>query len=198
MKKKYNKKIRNATATTFNGIKFKSKLEKFTYQCLKVAGIPFNYEKDRFILIDKFIYKGESIEKKKSKGKNVFVKASKNISQATYLPDFTNLDQGWIIECKGLRTEAFNLRWKLFKSSLAKQKKNYDLYMPGTQKQIMEVINSIKEKTMISNEDKEKLNKKIRRDSQLEAEQNGMDLRSKPYKNKKKYTRKNKHAKDSF
>jgi hypothetical protein len=70
--------------------------------------------------------------------------------------------------------------------------------MPGTQKQIMEVINSIKEKTMISNEDKEKLNKKIRRDSQLEAEQNGMDLRSKPYKNKKKYTRKNKHAKDSF
>ena len=40
-KKKYNKKVRNATATTFNGVKFKSKLEKFTYQCLKVAGIPF-------------------------------------------------------------------------------------------------------------------------------------------------------------
>tara|TARA_R110002020_G_scaffold395804_1_gene605839 strand:- start:2054 stop:2518 length:465 start_codon:yes stop_codon:yes gene_type:complete len=145
-KKKYNKKVRNATATVFNGIKFKSKLEKFTYQCLKVASIPFKYEEDRFVLVDKFVYKGECIEKKKRKGKNVFLKSSENISQATYLPDFTNLDQGWIIECKGLRTEAFNLRWKLFKNMLAKQKKSYDLYMPGTQKQIMEVVNDIKRK----------------------------------------------------
>jgi hypothetical protein len=145
-KKKYNKKVRNATATTFNGVKFKSKLEKFTYQCLKVAGIPFKYEEDRFVLIEKFTYEGECIEKKKRKGKNVFVKSSENISQATYLPDFTNIDQGWIIECKGLRTEAFNLRWKLFKNMLAKQKKSYDLYMPGTQKQIMEVIEKLKRK----------------------------------------------------
>ena len=72
-KKTYNKKVRNATATTFNGIKFKSKLEKFTYQCLRVAGIPFQYEQVRFTIIDKFKYPGECIEKKKSKGKNVFV-----------------------------------------------------------------------------------------------------------------------------
>ena len=51
---------------------------------------------------------------------------------------------------------------------------------------------------MISKEDKKKIDKKLRRDSQVEAEKNGMDLRSRPYKNKKKYTRKNKHAKDSF
>ena len=143
-KKKYNKKVRNATATTFNGVKFKSKLEKFTYQCLKVAGIPFKYEEDRFVLIDKFKYKGECIEKKKKKGKSVFIKSSENISQATYLPDFTNLEQGWIIECKGLRTVAFNLRWKLFKNMLAKEKKSYDLYMPGTQKQIVEVVEKLK------------------------------------------------------
>jgi len=143
-RKKRNKKVRNATATTFNGVKFKSKLEKFTYQCLKVAGIPFKYEEDRFVLIDKFKYEGECIEKKKKKGKSVFIKSSENISQATYLPDFTNLEQGWIIECKGLRTEAFNLRWKLFKNMLAKEKKSYDLYMPGTQKQIMEVIEKLK------------------------------------------------------
>jgi len=42
------------------------------------------------------------------------------------------------------------------------------------------------------------MDKKLRRDSQVEAEKNGMDLRSRPYKNKKKYSRKNKHAKDSF
>lgn len=145
-KKRYNKKVRNATATTFNGVKFKSKLEKFTYQCLKVAGIPFKYEEDRFVLIDKFVYEGDSIEKKKSKGKNVFIHSSKNIPRATYLPDFTNTDQGWIIECKGLRTEAFNLRWKLFKNMLAKEKKSYDLYMPGTQKHIMEVVEILKRK----------------------------------------------------
>ena len=51
---------------------------------------------------------------------------------------------------------------------------------------------------MISKEDKARSDKKIRRESQLEAEKNGMDLRSKPYKNKKKYRRKNKHVKDSF
>jgi len=143
-KRKYNKKVRNATVTTFNGIKFKSKLEKFTYQCLKAAGIPFQYEEVRFTIIDKFIYPGECIEKKKRKGKSVFIKASNNISQATYLPDFVNLEKGWVIECKGLRTEAFNLRWKIFKDRLAKEKKSYDLYMPGTQKHIMEVVEILK------------------------------------------------------
>ena len=37
------------------------------------------------------------------------------------------------------------------------------------------------------------MDKKLRRDSQVEAEKNGMDIRSKPYRNKKKYTRKEKH-----
>lgn len=46
---------------------------------------------------------------------------------------------------------------------------------------------------MISKEDKKNLDRKIRRESQIEAEKNGMDLRSKPHKNKKKYTRKEKH-----
>ena len=46
---------------------------------------------------------------------------------------------------------------------------------------------------MISKEDKKNLNRKIRREDQVRAEKNGMDLRSKPYKNKKKYNRKKKH-----
>jgi len=45
----------------------------------------------------------------------------------------------------------------------------------------------------IKKEDKIKLDKKVRRDSHLDAVNNGMDLRSKPYKNKKKYSRKNKY-----
>ena len=97
----------------------------------------------RFIVMDPFKYEGDCVEKKVSKGKNVFFKVSNRISKATYLPDFVNLEQGWIIECKGLRTEAFNLRWKMFKKSLVKEKKNYDLYMPGTQKQVVETVEMI-------------------------------------------------------
>jgi len=62
------------------------------------------------------------------------------------LPDFTNLNDGWIIECKGLRTEAFNLRWKLFKNYLVKNDLNYELYMPGTKAQVLETVRLIKNK----------------------------------------------------
>jgi|TARA_R100001086_G_scaffold67436_3_gene31582 hypothetical protein len=138
-----NKKVRNATTNTYKGIKFRSKLERFTYQYLTSRKVPFDYENVRFTIIDGFKYEGDCIEKKVSKGKNVFFKVSNRISKATYLPDFVNLDQGWIIECKGVRTEAFNLRWKMFKRSLVKQKKIYDLYMPGTQKQVIEAVEMI-------------------------------------------------------
>ena len=143
---KRNKKIRNATSVKKGRLKFRSKLELFTYNQLKANKIPFSYEKDKFILIDSFTYEGESYEKKKKKGKGVFLKSSNKIPQATYLPDFTNLKDNWIIECKGLRTEAFNLRWKMFKNTLAKEKKFYDLYMPGTKTQVLEVIELIKQK----------------------------------------------------
>tara|TARA_A100001201_G_scaffold111575_2_gene95611 strand:+ start:2143 stop:2610 length:468 start_codon:yes stop_codon:yes gene_type:complete len=146
LKKKINKKVRNATRVSKGSLKFRSKLELFTYEQLKLNSIPFNYEKDRFVIIDSFKYKSDCHEKKKRKGKNSFVKVSNKISQATYLPDFTNTEDGWIIECKGLRTEAFNLRWKLFKNYLAKNNLNYDLYMPGTKKQVLVTVQLIKNK----------------------------------------------------
>ena len=71
---------------------------------------------------------------------------SRKIRGITYTPDFVNEKDRWIIECKGLRTEAFNLRWKMFKNILAKKKKFYDLYMPGTKTQVLEVVQLIKQK----------------------------------------------------
>ena len=65
--------------------------------------------------------------------------------------------------------------------------------MPGSKKQILQCIDMIKEKIKISEAEKKRIAKMIRRDSEIEATNNGMDLRSKPYKNKKKYTRKSKH-----
>lgn len=186
-------KIKNVQSVKIDGIEFKSRLEAFTYTALKKEGIKFDYEKEKFVLLDKLKYENVSIEKRKKKGKLVFDQALTSIRSTTYLPDFTNLEDGWIIEVKGMKTDVFNLKWKLFKHHLVKNNLNYELYMPGSKKQILQCVDMIKEKLKISEAEKKRLAKMVRRDSDIEAINNGMDLRSKPYNNKKKYTRKNKH-----
>ena len=193
MKKNKKGRVKNVQSTKIDGIEFRSRLEAFTYAELKKEGIKFDYEKEKFVLLDKLKYEGVSIEKRKKKGKLVFDQALSSIRSTTYLPDFTNLKQGWIIEVKGLKSDVFNLKWKLFKQYLVKNNLNYELYMPGSKKQILQCIDMIKEKIKISEADKKRIAKMVRRDSDIEAKNNGMDLRSKPYKNKKKYTRKSKH-----
>ena len=66
--------------------------------------------------------------------------------------------------------------------------------MPGSKKQILETINMIKEKIEISEAEKKRIDRMNRRNTHLDSLQNGMDVRSKPYKNKKKYNRKLKHG----
>ena len=141
-----NKKVRNATVTKNGKKTFRSKLELFTYNELNRNNIPFQYEEVRFELIPAFNFEPSCIEKKKSRGRIIMKESVKKNRPATYLPDFVNLKEGWIIEVKGLRTEAFNLRWKLFKKYLVDNKLFYDLYMPGNQAQVKEVIKIIKRK----------------------------------------------------
>lgn len=145
-KNKPSGKIRNVTPLIIDGINFKSKLEGYCYQQLKANGIPFRYEQDSFILIDAFSFPNDSWEKGKEKGKKVFKKANPTIRAITYKPDFTNLDDGWIIECKGMMTDTFPIRWKLFKRYIVENNLTYDLYMPRNKKQIEETVNLIKEK----------------------------------------------------
>ena len=138
--------IKNVKTTNVDGIKYRSRLEAFTSIELRKAKIKFYYEKEKFVLMDKFKYNGSSIEKRKKKGKLVYDEASHSVRSITYVPDFTNIKQGWIIEVKGLKSDVFNVKWKLFKQYLAKNKLNYDLYMPGSKKQILQTIKLIKEK----------------------------------------------------
>ena len=49
-----NKKIKNATSTEYDGIKFKSKLEVTIYKALKEKGLNPLYEKTKFILQEGF------------------------------------------------------------------------------------------------------------------------------------------------
>lgn len=123
-KKKKNGKVKNAQPNTYEGIKFRSKLETYTYKKLKEANIFAEYEPTHFELIPRFEYQGEKVR------------------AMTYLPDFVGKD--FIIECKGLIGDSFPLRWKIFKYMLMKQKSNYKLYLVRNQKQVDTLIEILK------------------------------------------------------
>lgn len=118
-----NKKVRNATPLIYDGIKFRSKLEAYCYKKLKENHLEVEYEKNKYILLEKFIYEG------------------KTVLPITYTPDFVGKD--FIIECKGNMNETFPLRWKLFKNYLVKNNNTSKLYLPRNQKDVDSVINEI-------------------------------------------------------
>lgn len=125
-KKKSQGKVRNATPNIYDGIKFRSKLETYTYKKLKEAGIDAEYESTHFELIPKFEYNGEKVR------------------AMTYLPDFVG--KNFIIECKGLVMDSFPLRWKIFKYYLKQENKDYKLFLVRNQKQVDEMVNELSKK----------------------------------------------------
>lgn len=149
-------KIRNATPTTSrDGVKFRSKLELYTYNKLKEANIKdFLYEEEKFVLMEGFTFENDSVEDFESKVGGVktkfFDNVVPNIRSITYLPDFTNINHktktGWIIECKGYSNDAFPLKWKMFKRWLTDRGYKVDLYKPNNQKNVLKCIELIKEK----------------------------------------------------
>ena len=118
-----NKKVRNATPTEYDGIKFKSKLEVYCHTKLKENNIKAEYESTTFELIPPFTYDGKKMRK------------------MTFTPDFVGKD--FIIECKGYMNDVFPIKWKLFQYHLYKNKLNYKIFLPRNQKQINEIINTI-------------------------------------------------------
>ena len=119
MKAKANK-IRNATKVEEDGIKFRSKLELYTYKALKKAGITAEYEPKHFEILPKFIYKLEKVR------------------AMVYTPDFVG--DGFIIECKGCMNETFPIKFKLFKRYLYLNNLDYKLFLPRNQKDVDKVV----------------------------------------------------------
>jgi hypothetical protein len=142
-KKPINKKVRNATVCRKDGIQFKSKLELYTYNKLKQSKLGGEYENHRFDLLEKFEFKNTSVEKHRKKGAYIYNKISNKIRGITYTPDFVNLKDKWIIECKGYANDQFPLRWKLFKKTINDKELNFDLYLPTNQTQVDETIRLI-------------------------------------------------------
>ena len=115
-------KVKNATPNEYDGIKFRSKLETYTYKKLKEANIYSEYEQHRYELLPAFTFQGNKVR------------------AITYLPDFVG--ENFIIECKGFPNEAWPLREKLFKYYLRDTK--YKFYIVHTQKEIDKLISELK------------------------------------------------------
>lgn len=116
--------VKNATPNEYDGIKFRSKLETYTYKKLKEAKINADYEQHRFQLLPAFQY------------------GNKKYRPMTYLPDFVGKD--FVIECKGFPNEAWPLREKLFNYFLYQNNSNLKFYVVHTQKEVDALIDNLK------------------------------------------------------
>ena len=133
-----------AKKISYDGIKFASGLERYTYMALKKAKLFEGYENEVFQLIEGFNFKNESFEKQ-SNGKGEYTnRGQKKMLGIKYTPDFVGKD--YIIECKGRANESFPIRWKLFKLWLTKNKIGKTLYKPQNQKEVDQTMILIKER----------------------------------------------------
>ncbi len=108
-----NKKIKNATSTEYDDIKFKSKLELTVYKALKEKGLNPLYEANKFILQEGFRpLKPYYIKGVCPTTANGYAK----IIQITYTPDFTieYNNKLLFIEAKGKQNDSYPIKRKLF------------------------------------------------------------------------------------
>jgi hypothetical protein len=141
-RKPKNKKVRNATTKVYKGIKFRSKLELFTYKKLEESEIKTLYEKKKYVLQEGFHYTAECHEPHKTKG---YVNNEYKVRDITYTPDFVDPNGKWIIEVKGYANDVFPLKWKMFKNHLMKLENPPVLYLPKNQGQVLQTIELIKQ-----------------------------------------------------
>ena len=138
-------KVKNATPSKVGDVSFRSKLELYCYRALATAKIDFDYEYPRFTLLPAFEFSGDAWEVNKRK-KPYALENKQKVRAITYTPDFTNMREGWVIECKGNPNDAFPLWLKMFKKHLEETGQEIDLYMPTNQRQVDHVIELLKER----------------------------------------------------
>lgn len=138
---------RSKNNLNFNGVLYKSSLEKKMAILLTEAKIPFEYEPKTIPLIEGFYFPFDCWERQ-TNGKGEFKnRGGKKIIGMGYTPDFVG--ENFLIETKGYANESFPLRWKLFKKSLLETELGngeYTLFKPQTIKECEIVIQIIKSK----------------------------------------------------
>jgi len=102
------KKPRKSKFNNAKSLGFDSMLEVHASEMLKDAGIPFNYTPKSIELKPSFkqcFYMGEKgVMKQKCVARNI-----------SYTPDFVCPHESWYLETKGISTDVFAMRFKLFR-----------------------------------------------------------------------------------
>lgn len=112
-----NRKIKNATPTTVDGIEMKSKSEVMVYKTLKSLGFTPEYEKETFIIWKGFRPEVKFYDISKARHNRL---NNKKLIDVTYTPDFTFMHNGIkvIVEVKGFQNDVYPLKKKLFRGFL--------------------------------------------------------------------------------
>ena len=139
-----NKKIKNASPLEYNGISFKSKLEKMAYQTLKEQGFPVRYEPKKFIIWEGFRPNVPFYNKDVST--RMLKMDSKKVIDISYTPDlmFEYNNHLIIIEMKGFENNTYPLKKKIFRKWLESNYPNSIYFEIFTKKQLLQAIDIIK------------------------------------------------------
>lgn len=139
-----NKKIINASPLEYDGIFFKSKLEKMAYQTLKEQGFPVLYEPKKFIIWEGFRPNVPFYNKDTST--RMLKMDSKKVIDISYTPDlmFEYNNHLIIIEMKGFENNTYPLKKKIFRKWLESNYPNSIYFEIFTKKQLLQAIDIIK------------------------------------------------------
>jgi hypothetical protein len=120
-----NKKVRNATKSVVNGVKFDSNLEKYMHYLLTGAQIDFEFQKV-FILQPKFKYHTE------------------NVRAISKIVDFYLESRSVIIDTKGFSNDVSPMKHKMLKFALMN---DYgiqpEIFMPSTKQECQLLLNRL-------------------------------------------------------
>lgn len=139
-----NKKIINASPLEYDGLSFKSKLEKMAYQTLKEQGFPVLYEPKKFIIWEGFRPNVPFYNKDAST--RMLKMDRKKVIDISYTPDlmFEYNNHLIIIEMKGFENNTYPLKKKIFRKWLESNYPNSIYFEIFTKKQLLQAIDIIK------------------------------------------------------
>lgn len=139
-----NKKIKNASPLEYDGISFKSKLEKTIYQTLKENHFPVQYEPQKFIIWEGF--KPTVPFYNKDKATRMLKLETKKLINITYTPDFIFYHNNHmvVIEAKGMENDCFYIKKKMFRKWLEEHQPDSIFFEIYTKRQLLQAIDTIK------------------------------------------------------
>ena len=139
-----NKKIKNASPLEYDGISFKSKLEKMAYQTLKENNLPVEYEPQKFIIWEGF--KPTVPFYNKDTKTRMLKLENKKIINISYTPDFIIHYNNHLVimELKGLENDLFPMKKKMFRKWLEENEPKSIYFEIYTKKQLLQAIDIIK------------------------------------------------------